>query len=378
MSRAPARRTPRPGCPARGLGPRSRPRSRRSGCRPARARESRQQVGDGRARPQPDAHPVLDQLRGCLRGESLLVVGAADHAPRDSDRSVPVDARIWLTAEGGEPRSVPLPEGRTVVGRDPDADLCIEDEAISWNHLEIESRGGVLMATDLDSRNGTALNGEPLDRPRRLRDGDSLMLGRHRLEISDPIPGRAGATVPAAEPGGRADRGGAVDRDRPGRPLPQRGRVRRPPGDPGGDRRGASRQRAHRPAAARRARRQTRRLRRGRARPAAPDRRPRHRARPRPRSLTRTGPDAARSGGADVVGAHASAADHRWADAIHSERDTDAQAHSVSHRFSRSSPWLCRPPSRRRPAPAAPSSSRGSLTTAQGTSDRRHLDAESG
>ena len=111
-----------------------------------------------------------------------------------------MDARIWLTAEGGEPRSVPLPEGRTMVGRDPDADLCIEDEAISWNHLEIESRGGVLMATDLDSRNGTALNGEPLDRPRRLRNGDSLMLGSHRLEISDPIPGRAGVTVPAASP----------------------------------------------------------------------------------------------------------------------------------------------------------------------------------
>lgn len=111
-----------------------------------------------------------------------------------------MDARIWLTAEGGEPRSVPLPEGRTMVGRDPDADLCIEDEAISWNHLEIESRGGVLMATDLDSSNGTALNGEPLDRPRRLRDGDSLMLGSHRLEVSDPIPGGAGATVPAASP----------------------------------------------------------------------------------------------------------------------------------------------------------------------------------
>ena len=112
-----------------------------------------------------------------------------------------MDARIWLTAEGGEPRSIPLPEGRTVIGRDPEADLCIEDEAISWNHVEIESRGGVLMATDLDSRNGTALNGDPLDRPRRLRDGDALVIGNHRLEVSDPMPGRAGATVPAAAPG---------------------------------------------------------------------------------------------------------------------------------------------------------------------------------
>ena len=111
-----------------------------------------------------------------------------------------MDARIWLTAEGGEPRSIPLPEGRTVIGRDPEADLCIEDEAISWSHVQIENRAGVLMATDLDSRNGTALNGEPLDRPRRLRNGDALMIGSHRLEVSDPVPGRGGQTVAAAAP----------------------------------------------------------------------------------------------------------------------------------------------------------------------------------
>jgi predicted component of type VI protein secretion system len=111
-----------------------------------------------------------------------------------------MDARIWLTGKDGEPRSFPLEGERTVVGRDPEAGICIDDEAVSWNHLEIESRGGVLMATDLDSRNGTALNGEPLDRPRRLRDGDTLIVGGHRLEVSDPVPGRAGATVPASAP----------------------------------------------------------------------------------------------------------------------------------------------------------------------------------
>jgi predicted component of type VI protein secretion system len=111
-----------------------------------------------------------------------------------------MDARIWLTGQGGEPHSTPLREGRTVIGRDPDADLCIEDDAVSWNHLEIENRGGVLMATDLDSRNGTALNGEPLDRSRRLRNGDALIVGSYRLEVSDPVPGRAGQTVAAAAP----------------------------------------------------------------------------------------------------------------------------------------------------------------------------------
>jgi len=111
-----------------------------------------------------------------------------------------MEARIWVSDEGGGPRSVALGEGRTVVGRDPEAEVHLDDEAVSWNHLEIESRGGVLMATDLDSRNGTALNGDPLDRPRRLRDGDTLIVGAHRLEISDPVPGRAGGTV--AAPGG--------------------------------------------------------------------------------------------------------------------------------------------------------------------------------
>jgi predicted component of type VI protein secretion system len=111
-----------------------------------------------------------------------------------------MDARIWLSGAAGEPRSVALSGERTVVGRDPDAGIHIEDESVSWNHLEIESRGGVLMATDLDSRNGTSINGEPLDRPRRLRDGDVLLVGGHRLEVSDSLPGRAGATVAASEP----------------------------------------------------------------------------------------------------------------------------------------------------------------------------------
>ena len=111
-----------------------------------------------------------------------------------------MDPRLWLSKSGEAPHSVALSVERTVVGRSPEADVVLEDEGVSWTHLEIERRGDVLMATDLDSRNGTALNGEPLDRPRRLRDGDTLIVGGHRLEVSDPLPGRAGATVAAAEP----------------------------------------------------------------------------------------------------------------------------------------------------------------------------------
>jgi pSer/pThr/pTyr-binding forkhead associated (FHA) protein len=108
-----------------------------------------------------------------------------------------MDPRLWISSTGEAPHSVALSGDKTVVGRSPEADVVLEDEAVSWNHLEIERRGDVLMATDLDSRNGTALNGEPLDKPRRLRDGDTLIVGGHRLEVSDPVPGRAGGTVAA-------------------------------------------------------------------------------------------------------------------------------------------------------------------------------------
>lgn len=111
-----------------------------------------------------------------------------------------MDARLWISGSEGEPRSFPLGE-RTTVGRDSGADLRLDDGAVSGHHLLIEERGGVLMATDLDSRNGTALNGEPLDRPRRLRDGDVLTVGGQRLELSISAPSAgAGMTVPAAAP----------------------------------------------------------------------------------------------------------------------------------------------------------------------------------
>jgi predicted component of type VI protein secretion system len=111
-----------------------------------------------------------------------------------------MDARIWVSNGGEAPRSVGLSGERMVVGRSPEADLRLEDEAVSWNHLEIERRGEVLMATDLDSRNGTALNGEPLDRSRRLRDGDTLIVGGHRLEVSVGPAAPVGATVPSSAP----------------------------------------------------------------------------------------------------------------------------------------------------------------------------------
>ncbi len=67
-----------------------------------------------------------------------------------------MDARIWVSSGGEAPRSVALAGERTVVGRSPEADVWLDDEAVSWNHLEIERRGEVLMATRWTGRGGCA------------------------------------------------------------------------------------------------------------------------------------------------------------------------------------------------------------------------------
>jgi pSer/pThr/pTyr-binding forkhead associated (FHA) protein len=105
--------------------------------------------------------------------------------------------RIWVNESGQAPHSAALNEGRTLVGRGEHCDLRMEDEAVSTDHLEITRRGSTLLATDLDSRNGTLLNGAPLEGTRRLRSGDVLVAGSVRLEVALPSQLRRDSTVAA-------------------------------------------------------------------------------------------------------------------------------------------------------------------------------------
>jgi diguanylate cyclase (GGDEF)-like protein len=47
-----------------------------------------------------------------------------------------------------------------LVGRDPEADLPLSDQMISWHHARIEDRGDGFALFDLGSTNGTTVNGE--------------------------------------------------------------------------------------------------------------------------------------------------------------------------------------------------------------------------
>jgi hypothetical protein len=78
----------------------------------------------------------------------------------------------------------PLTErGRWVLGRASSCDFALEtDDTVSRMHAEIAVRGGLCMIRDLDSCNGTWLNGRSVRRA-RLRRGDVLRIGETDVRV---------------------------------------------------------------------------------------------------------------------------------------------------------------------------------------------------
>jgi len=63
-----------------------------------------------------------------------------------------------------------------LIGRAPEADICIPDRRVSQRHARVVvSPEGAVFVEDLDSTNGTYVNGEKVTR-RALRDGDEVLL----------------------------------------------------------------------------------------------------------------------------------------------------------------------------------------------------------
>jgi len=92
----------------------------------------------------------------------------------------------WLKVEAGfqSGRAFQLREGETFyIGRDKKNNYSIPLSQASRVHCKIENRGGTFSITDLQSKNGTFVNGERIE-SRPLRDGDVIEVARSRLRLT--------------------------------------------------------------------------------------------------------------------------------------------------------------------------------------------------
>jgi hypothetical protein len=71
---------------------------------------------------------------------------------------------------------------KVVIGRE-DADLMLDDPEVSRRHAVLRRSGDSVVIEDLDSTNGTFVNGERIREPITVRCGDEVRLGRTTLEI---------------------------------------------------------------------------------------------------------------------------------------------------------------------------------------------------
>jgi len=120
------------------------------------------------------AYPAPDGATSAQGPAAFRDAGGASHPGSPAALAQVVEMRD----EGG--RAYPLVPGVTTFGRRADSSVVIQnDPYVSGSHAQIIADGGEFRLTDLDSTNGTLLNGERLaaNAPAMLTAGDVLLIG---------------------------------------------------------------------------------------------------------------------------------------------------------------------------------------------------------
>jgi predicted component of type VI protein secretion system len=67
-----------------------------------------------------------------------------------------------------------LSKDSMILGRDDDCDIVLAERQVSRQHIRIYWEGNRYFITDLESKNGTWVNGQRLEGTRELNDGDEI------------------------------------------------------------------------------------------------------------------------------------------------------------------------------------------------------------
>lgn len=110
-------------------------------------------------------------------------------------------AKLVILNQGMTGRAFDVNVDRTTVGRVEENTFQIADASVSSRHAEILLQGSDLLIRDLNSTNGTFINGEKISEA-VLKPGQTLRFGQVELKIDDgqPIAATAPAPTPVSSP----------------------------------------------------------------------------------------------------------------------------------------------------------------------------------
>lgn len=103
------------------------------------------------------------------------------------------DYGMLIPTGGGE--DVPLKKDKILIGRRETCDIVLRFPNVSGQHCKLSLESGYWFVTDLNSSNGTKLNGTRIAGKRRLDPGALLAVAKHQYEIHYD-PEKLGASGP--------------------------------------------------------------------------------------------------------------------------------------------------------------------------------------
>jgi len=87
-----------------------------------------------------------------------------------------------VSIDGVVIKEVPLTKERTTIGRRPYNDVVIDHLAVSGEHAVITlAEGGTAAVEDMDSTNGTFVNGQSVTKRQALHSGDTVEVGKYKI-----------------------------------------------------------------------------------------------------------------------------------------------------------------------------------------------------
>src|ERR1041384_6131571 len=93
-------------------------------------------------------------------------------------------ASVTVIFGGHEQKSYPIDKARVVVGREPKCEIHIDNLGISREHCAFSQRGDAYLVQDLNSSNGTYVNGRKITE-HFLNNDDEIVIGKYMLKFKN-------------------------------------------------------------------------------------------------------------------------------------------------------------------------------------------------
>jgi hypothetical protein len=101
-------------------------------------------------------------------------------------------AKLILSVDGTVLKEISLSKERTTLGRKPHNDIQVDNLAVSGEHAAIITILNDSFIEDLNSTNGTLVNGKPIKK-HFLQNNDVIEIGKHKLKYFNDAPVQSAA-----------------------------------------------------------------------------------------------------------------------------------------------------------------------------------------